>query len=263
MKKMIVLMLIISSHFTYAGSTAKQEAHFPSEAITTFSKSVEKYAASRGAKVFIVARLGRPKSELPKGVDFTHVAIAIYSTISLENGKTAKGYAIHNLYQTAKKPDKSELIMDYPADFFWGAYDLSAGIIIPNTQLQEKILSIYNNGWDKQLHNSEYSLLANPYNARYQNCTEYTLDVINSAIYNTTNYAQLKANTKAYFKADKIKISSLKLMLGQLTMKDLRMNDQHRKIQTATFTGIARYLEENDLLLEAIILKQHGEVESL
>jgi hypothetical protein len=41
--------------------------------------------------------------------------------------------------------------------------------------------------------------LANPFNIQFQNCTEFTLDLINAAIYQTKDIAQLKANAKAYF----------------------------------------------------------------
>ena len=258
-----LFILCIFSGELSAGSTAKAEAHFSPEQITGFAKQVEKYAAAQGARVFIIGRIGRPAEELPTGVTFTHTAIAIYSSISLPDGKTAKGYAIHNLYQNDKKLDRSDLVVDYPVDFFWGAYQLRAGIIIPTPELQQRLLHAYASGADKTVHRPDYSLLANPFNDHFQNCTEYTLDVINAAIYQTTDYQQLKANTKAHFKAQPIKINGLKLLLGSVLMEDVKIQDHSGKVVTATFDTISAYLAENSLLERALILEQDGSVKAI
>src|SRR5690606_22934133 len=86
-----------------AGSEAGGASHFTPEAIGQFAKSVEHYAAEAGARAFIIARQGRPESELPDGIRFTHTAIAIYSTVTTADGRQLKGYAIHNLYQKSDK----------------------------------------------------------------------------------------------------------------------------------------------------------------
>lgn len=259
----VVLILCAFSDKLFAGSTAKAEAQFAPEQITGFAKQVEKYAAAQGARAFIIARVGRPPEELPKGVTFTHTAIAIYSSITLPNGKTAKGYAIHNLYQNDKKLDRSDLVMDYPVDFFWGAHQLRAGIIIPTPELQQRLLQVYASGVDKALHRPAYSILANPFNDRFQNCTEYTLDVINAAIYQTTDYQQLKANTQAHFKAQRIKISGLKMLIGSVLMEDVKIQDHSGKVVTATFDTIGAYLADNRLLERAIIFERDGSITSI
>lgn len=255
-----VLLLGFFSRDLYAGSTAGGEAQFAPQEISRFAKQVEKYAASQGARVFIIGRVGRAPEDLPKGVEFTHTAVAIYSSIDLPDGKTAKGYAIHNLYQLADKKDRSELVVDYPVDFFWSAQQMRAGIIIPDTQLQQRLLEAYTKGVQNQVHIPQYSVLANPYNAKYQNCTEHTLDVINAAIYQTTDYAQLKANTKAHFEAQQIKINGMKLLLGSMVMDDVKTSDQSSKVMTVTMGSIGQYLADNQLLKSAVIIEQDGQI---
>ena len=44
------------------------------------------------------------------------------------------------------KPHKSDLVTDYPVDFFWGAKRLSAGITIPNAAVQQRLIEAINNG---------------------------------------------------------------------------------------------------------------------
>jgi len=250
MKQLIVILLFTVTTFVHAGSNQATEAKFKPEQIATFAKNVEKYAAKQGARAFIIARLGQPKDKLPKGINFTHTAIAVYSQITLDDGKKVNGYAIHNLYQDAKESNRSSLVTDYPVDFFWGAHELKAGIIIPTEELQQKIIQVIASGQNKEVHNPKYSLIANPFNNKYQNCTEHTLNIINAAIYQTTDMKQLKANTKAYFEPQRVHVSRFKLGLGSLFADGVTTKDHKGKVSTASFGSIGRYLEKYDLLKE-------------
>lgn len=243
---LLICIFLLSAH-AFAGSNQTQEIKFTPEEVAAFAKNVEKYAAKKGARAFIIARVGQPKDKMPKGIDFTHTAIAVYSEITLDNGEKAKGYAIHNLYQNADNANRSSLVVDYPVDFFWGAYELKAGIIIPTPELQSKIIDVIASGKNKELHNPKYSLIANPFNNRYQNCTEHTLNIINAAIYQTTNLAQLKANTKAYFSPQRVHVSKFKLALGNWFADGVTTKDHQGKIYTTSFNSIGKYLENNQL----------------
>lgn len=253
MKLRIFLVLIAFLSLTAnAGSQANKSATIAPEKIIKFAKDVEKYAAKQGARAFIIARVGRPEKELPKGINYTHTAIAVYSTIQLSSGETAQGYAIHNLYQVDGKPNLSQLIQDYPVDFFWGAQQLKAGIIIPSDEIQTRLIDLIATGKNAQLHNPRYSVIANPMNNQKQNCTEYTLDLINAAIYKTTNIAQLKANTQAHFTPQSLKTSRFKLIFGSLLMDDVTTKDHSGKIATATFGAINNYLQQYELAKHSV-----------
>ena len=215
-----VLALTVSFNVT-AGSQAKQTATHKPEQIVSFAKNVEKYAAGQGARAFVIARVGRPQKDLPRGIRFTHTAVALYSDITLDDGELVKGYAIYNLYQKADQLDQSQLITDYPADFFWGADQLTAGVIIPTQEIQTRLIDIITTGKNQQLHNNNYSVIANPMNTQFQNCTEHTLDMLNAAIYQTMDIAKLKANTNAYFTPQRVHTSRVKLMFGSMLQDDI------------------------------------------
>lgn len=251
------ILFILSPIPSWAGSNNNQQAVLDPIAIKKFAKDIEKYAAAQGARAFIIARAGRPEKDLPKGIKFTHTAIAVYSSITLTNGEQVQGYAIHNLYQKEGELDKSSLVVDYPVDFFWGVQTLKAGVIIPTPQLQQRLIEVIASGKNKLVHNENYSVIANPFNNQFQNCTEHTLDIINAAIYQTTNIDRLKANAKAYFKPQRVKVSPFKLMLGKAFMDDVATKDHPNKIYTSTFSTIAHYLKKNELLEKAIIYKDN------
>ena len=263
MKQLIAILLFTVTSFVHAGSNQATEAKFKPEQIATFAKNVEKYAAKQGARAFIIARLGQPKDKLPKGINFTHTAIAVYSQITLDDGKKVNGYAIHNLYQDAKDSNKSSLVTDYPVDFFWGAHELKAGIIIPTPELQQKIIEVIASGQNKALHNPKYSLIANPFNNKYQNCTEHTLNVLNAAIYDSTDMSTIKQTIRQYFQPQTVHVSGFKLALGGLFSDDIRTSDHKGKPRTATFSTIAKYLSQYELLDGAYVMAQSGNVTQL
>ncbi|MEP4891140.1 MAG: DUF2145 domain-containing protein [Aliiglaciecola sp.] len=269
MKSTTVYLFIIVSIFSFispnalAGSQSDAPSQHAPEQIIKFAKDVEKYAASKGARAFIIARVGRPEKDLPEGIKFTHTAVALYSNITLDNGEIVQGYAIHNLYQQSGKANKSELVVDYPVDFFWGVHELTAGILIPSAEVQDKLIDLIASGKDKTLHNQNYSVIANPFNSTFQNCTEYTLDLLNSAIYNTQDVAQLKVNAKAHFQAQRVKTSPFKLFFGSMFMDDVTTQDHNGKVYTTTFTTIGQYLRENKLASEFITYTADGDINSL
>lgn len=221
-----------------------------------FAKRVETAMATKGARVAILARVGQPEHDLPPGFNYTHVAFAVYSQIKTTDGRSIPGYAIYNLYQDADHPDHSSLVTDYPVDFFAGVYALKTGILIPRPELQRRLLKVIASDTYRKLHNPAYSLVANPYNRKFQNCTEHTLDVLNAAIYRTDDIDIIKTDERAYFKAQKVSINPLKMLAGMVTMPDLKVTDQKHGIRTASFTTIARYLKQYDLLADELEVTQ-------
>lgn len=246
-----------------AGSNNTAQAKFEPERIVKFAKDVEKYGASQGAHAFIISRVGREEKDLPKGIRYTHTAVAVYSNITLDSGEVVRGYAIHNLYQKSDKPEKSQLITDYPVDFFWGAQALKAGIIIPTSEIQQRLINLIASGQNAELHNENYSVIANPFNQQFQNCTEHTLDMINAAIYQTNNVTKIKANTRAYFAPQRVHTSRMKLMFGAWLMDDVTTRDHKGKIATTTFTSIHQYLAQYELTQHAVDFYENGKTQTL
>jgi len=246
--KCALMILLLAPGAGNAGGSAKDVMVLPVEDVVRLAKKVESVAAENGARVFLVARVGRPANELPEGVEYTHVSFGVYSSITTSDNRVVPGYSLYNLYQRSDEPAKSDLVVDYPVDFLAPAHVLKAGVLIPTPELQQRLLDVISSGDWKLVHNPEYSALANPYNGRYQNCTEFVLDVINAAIYRTTDPEQLKANTRAHFQAQTIRINPLKLFFASIFKPDVRLGDQRGPIQSVTYQSIADYLGANGLL---------------
>jgi len=250
-----VFCLMLSASSVFAGSSqAGGEIFFKPEEIVAFAKKVEKTLGQKGARVAIIARVGRPRNKLPEGISFTHTAIAVYSQITTADGRNIPGYAIYNLYQRAGKPDVSDLIQDFPVDFFAGVEVLEAGIIIPSPELQKRLLAVIASPTYKALHNPNYSVIANPFTLDFQNCTEFTLDLVTAAIYETSDLKVIKANEKAYFEPQPININPLKLLFGSMFVADVATSDHPGSPVTSTFTTIGNFLTKYDASSEKLIV---------
>lgn len=254
MKKLIIILIftLVIPVFTVTASADSSAAvantNLNPDDVARLAKKVERIAAENGANVIILARIGRNPEALPKGIHYTHTAIGVYSMIKTEDGKEIPGYAIYNLYQESDDPSKSYLAVDFPFDFFASAQSLKAGIIIPERELQERILKTITDGKHEVVHNPRYSAMANPFNSSYQNCTEHTLDIINAAIYQTTDMQQLKKISSEHFEPQKVHISGLKLAIGSLFISDVTTTDHSGEIKTATYTTIGNYLDKYGLM---------------
>jgi len=241
--------------FSSASLGGGETTHFKAEEVISFAKKVERTLASKGAHVAILARMGRPLSEMPPGMHFTHVAFVVYSQIQTADGRTLPGYSIYNLYQYDDHPDKSRLVQDYPVDFFSGVAQMEAGILIPSAELQQRLIKMIASPAYASLHEPRYSVIANPYNESHQNCTEFTLDVINAAIYQTTDVKQLKQVAQKYFVAHPVEVNPFKLMLGSMFSAEVATADQPSKPVTATFERISDYLLKYDQGAEVLTVK--------
>lgn len=260
MKFLVKIVFVLALVFGFfhpgaeGGSQSGGAAHFKPEEIAAFSKKVERRLAEKGAGVAVVARVGRPRDKLPKGMSYTHTGFAVYSQITTADGRQIPGYAMYNLYQKSDKPDVSELVQDYPLEFFAAVEVLEAGVIIPSPELQERLLEVIASPVYRKLHNPKYSVIANPFTLGLQNCTEHTLDVIVAAIYRTDDLRFIKANEKAYFEAQPVNVNPVKLAIGSMISADVAISDHPGPPVTATFETIGRFLKKYDAATEILTI---------
>ena len=251
----IALLLVSLPSFAFINSSQNGPIKdIDVEAVAAFSKQVEHTLAKEKARVAIVARTGRAQSELPDGVTFTHIGFAVYSDIIKEDGEKQRGYAMYNLYQTTERLDRSELVQDYPFKFFSQAHSMKAGIIIPEEALQRRILEVIHSPLYKKLHNPVYSAMASPFNNNKQNCTEFALNVIQAALYDTEDMGDIKNSINAHFEPYKIAVNPFKVMLGAMLSSELAVTDHQGDFRTTTFSTIKQYMEENGLAKKTLLI---------
>jgi hypothetical protein len=231
--------------------------HFTAEQAAAFSKQVERDLASKGARVAMVFRAGRMRDQLPEGISYTHGAFWVYRTIKTADGGTLSGYAVYNLYAgdgKAWSKIESRLVQDFPLDFTRGSTVNDMAVIIPSPEMQRRIIAVIDSPTYQKVHNPAYSLVANPWSRKYQNCNNFMLNVIASAIWNTDDPNQITADLKAHYKPTIVKANAVLRLFGPIADQRLRTDDQQGPIRTATYESLAAFMAENNLLQEHYIL---------
>jgi hypothetical protein len=232
-------------------STSATAAHFTAAQAAAFSKQIETDLAARGARVAIVFRTGRPRSQLPEGIAYTHGAFWIYRDIKTADGGTVPGYAVYNLYAGDNKAwpgDQSRLVQDFPLDFTRGSAVDDVAIIVPSPEMQRRLLAVIDSPTYRALHNTSYSLIANPWRSEHQNCNSFMLDVIAAAAWNTTDNGQIRANLRAHYQPALIKVAPLVRFFGPMADNRVKTDDQHGALRTATYESMAAFMRDNHLL---------------
>jgi len=267
MKRQIVAMLMLLATVVAVPAQAGSQAgggELTVEQAARTGKQLEQALAARSARVAIVARVGRPRDQLPDGIRYTHVAYAVYSQVQLADGSQVPGYTFYNLYQQADRPERSDLVTDYATDFYLGAVMEETAVLIPTPEVQRRLLGVIGSPAYAQLHNPDYSVIANPYDLSRQNCTEMVLDVLQTALYGEQAPAQRKANLSAYFEAQPVNVSPLKLMVGSVAAPDVTLADHHGEpVRTASFGSLGRYMSKYTLLSEGFEIGTDGQVKPL
>lgn len=243
--------IVLGSTELSAGAQTIREERFNYTQIATLAKGVERVLAAKRVRVAIISRVGLVENILPEGVNYSHAGFAVYSRIKTTDGRMVPGYAVYNLYQGEKRDGHSYLAQDYPVDYFSVAQVLDAGIVIPNEKLQTALSRTIMSKDYSSLHNQNYSVISNPFNSQFQNCTEFVLDVTFSSIYRTFNPVQLKKNISTFYKPQAVKFDGLKLAIAESTMPDVTTRDHVGPLAVATFSSIARFLLDNGIAIEA------------
>lgn len=243
----LCLVLPAGATSATAGSSEAGRPQLPAAEVATFSNRVQQDLAARGAKVAIVARMGRNPASLPRGVRYTHVSFWVFSTITDAQGRKGTGYRVYNLYQDGKNASRSHLVQDSPAEFFAGAYRFDAGIIIPGAALQAKLLRVITSPTYAGLHNPRYSVLSNPNTTAFQNCTEHTLDVLMAAALGTSDITRIKAQTAQHFAPQVIAVGGAKRAVAVMASSAMTTTDHGATIATATFGSIVRFMQANKM----------------
>jgi hypothetical protein len=232
-------------------------AHFTAPEAAGFSKQIETDLAAKGARVAMVFRTGRPRSQLPEGIAYTHGAFWVYRTIKTADGRALSGYAVYNLYAGdghAWPTTESRLVQDYPFDFTRGSMVDDVAVIVPSPEMQRRIVAVIDSPTYEKVHLPAYSLVANPWHRKYQNCNNFMLNVVGAAIWETDDPVRITADLKAHFEPTVVKAGPLLRLFGPIADGRLRNDDQHGPIRTATYESISAFMQKYGLLQQAYSL---------
>lgn len=239
----------------YSGSMRVTEpVFFTREEIDDFSDGVEQVLLERDVEVAILFRTGRAREDMPEGILYTHGAFWVRSTL-IDDGKEREGYAVYNLYQgDGNLSNTSGLYQDFPPDFIAGSIVNDVGLIIPSKELQGKLRELIASPRYQALHNPSYSIVSNPFNAMFQNCNEFMLDVMMAALFDTTETQELKGLAREHFEPQPVTMGPIVDFLAPIFIQDISVKDHEGPVRTATFRTMGQFLERQGALEEMLTL---------
>ncbi len=222
-------------------STNVGPALFDANTLDKYGSIITAELREKSVKAAIVSRSGQPRNKLPEGVLFTHSAFFLYQ-------EKSQDYAVYNLYHGEENRLVSSLVADSPADFLRLLRERDAGFIIPDTATQEQLYNYILSDQYGAVHQVNYSLISNPYDARFQNCNEFMLDTLAAMVWDMTDSLAIKKKFENSLQPSELKASFIRRYVGPLVDERLIMTDHEDKIWTTTSQTLANFLKSEGRL---------------
>ncbi len=230
-------------------SSPMGEPLFERALLEDYGEQIISHLTDSDVKVAIISRAGQKRRKLPKGVKFTHSAFWVF-----EPKDGTPHYAVYNLYHGEENRLISSLVKDDPADFLRLTREHDVGVIIPTAAAQAKLMEYIKSPRYGEVHQINYSLISNPFDARLQNCNEFMLDSLAAMFWETPNSTEIKTRYKDVLKPTELKASFIRRKVGPVVDERLIMADHEEDILTTTRQTLAQFLESQGALEKAYIM---------
>lgn len=253
--RMSIVLVVLATTRVHAGGSADCTFgvdRFGEPAIRELALGLNDELDARKVNVAIVARAGRLRAEMPKGINYTHVAFIVFEPVIGADGATFHTYTVYNLYQGARGQEAtSYLKQDFTYDFVAGVAEPDVAVCVPTDALQQRIVRVIRSPAYRALYTADYNIVANPWVDHYDNCVTHALKVCVAAIYQTDDRARIYEDIRAYFHPTRVRLGLIQ-SLGSHFVPELRRDDMDtRGLQTATYDSLKAFLVENGLVKEA------------
>lgn len=251
-----LLTCILWSPTAHAGRSCDEKPADPNRLMQGFelAQKVKLSLDQSGAQLAIIARIGQDLSKYQ--LKYSHLGIVR----KLEDGRWM---VMHELNQCGTA--RSDLYNEGLANFFMDdPYRYEAMLMIPNTEIQKRILNTINSSTAKTLQDPRYNMLAHPFSTKYQNSNQWALETMAAALANdvqVSNREQAQSWLKyANYRATTLEIPMLTRLGGRMFRANIAFDDQpfDRRmaghIDTVTVDSIDRFLQTRDKNLQHIVV---------
>ena len=247
---------ILISAPAHAGRSCDEKPADPNRLMQGFelAQKVKINLDQSGAELAIIARIGQDLSKYQ--LRYSHLGIVR----KLEDGRWM---VMHELNQCGTA--RSDLYNEGLANFFMDdPYRYEAMLMIPNIEIQKRILGTINSSTPKALQDPRYNMLAHPFSTKYQNSNQWALETMAAALANdvqVSNREQAQSWLKyANYRPTTLEIPMLTRLGGRMFRANIAFDDQpfDRRmaghIDTVTVDSIDRFLQTRDKNLQHIVV---------
>lgn len=251
-----LLTFCLWSPTAHAGRSCDEKPADPNRLMQGFelAQKVKVSLDQSGAELAVIARIGQDLSKYH--LQYSHLGIVR----KLEDGRWI---VMHELNQCGTA--RSDLYNEGLANFFMDdPYRYEAMLMIPNIDLQKRILNTINSSTPKVLQDPHYNMLAHPFSTKYQNSNQWALETMAAAFASdiqVSSREQAQTWLKfANYRATTLEIPMLTRLGGRMFRANIAFDDQpfDRRmaghIDTVTVESIDRFLQSRDKNLQHIVV---------
>jgi hypothetical protein len=237
-----------------AGQSCEEKPADPQKIMQGFelAQKVKLQLDNANAELAIIARVGQDLSKYH--LRYSHLGI-------VRKDETGRWIVMHELNQCGTA--NSDLFNEGLANFFMDdPFKFESLLLIPSTEVQEKIINKLNSPTARQLHEVHYNMLAFPFSTRYQNSNQWALELMAASLTNDVNIQQ-REQAQAWLKFAGYQASTLEIPMmtrlgGRMFRANIAFDDQpfDRRmaghIDTVTVDSIDHFLQLRDKGLQRI-----------
>lgn len=207
-----------------------------------------------GAQVALIGRVGADLSE--HGLRYSHMGFV------WRDHPAGRWYVIHELNTCGT--GNSGIFDEGLGNFFLDdPFAYEALILIPSSEVQEKLVKALSGNAPGQMHSSDYSMIANPFSTRYQNSNQWLLEVMASALTAVVirEQAQTWLKQNGYVPST-LRISQSKRLGAKLFAANVKFDDHTSeewlaaRYNVVTVDSVKVFLAKLDKGTTSLVLKQ-------
>ncbi len=253
---------LVLSPAAQAGSSCEQRAIGPSEIqqAMRMADRTRQFLDASGAKLALVGRVGSDLS--PHGLRYTHAGAV------LRDHPAGPWTFVHLLNECGA--DRSGIYDEGLVNFFLDdLFAFEAVVAVPSAAVQQRMIAALEGPTATALHQSAYSLIANPFSTRYQNSNQWLLEVLATALPSETT-VKTRAQAQALlalrgFEPDEIRVGGLQRLGASLTRANVRFDDHDDtesaagRYRAVTVRSLIRFLRQVDTVAQPMVIGLQGE----
>lgn len=177
MKKPILASLaaalaISASALAGQGCEPRQPKPLEVHSALQLAHKVQQHLDALEANVAVIGRVGRDLSEYR--LRYSHIGLAV-------RDRTQNRWNVVHLLNHCGRADSDLYVQGLGNFFLDDLFRYEAVVLVPSRELQDRLAEAIANGGGRRLHQPNYSLIAHPYSAKYQNSNQWLLELAAAA----------------------------------------------------------------------------------
>ncbi|MES2103445.1 MAG: DUF2145 domain-containing protein [Pseudomonadota bacterium] len=250
LKRLAACLLLIVSASSHAGRSCEDYQPGAATVMSAMGLALKTRQSldESGAQLALIARVGQDLSKYH--LRYSHMGIA------WRDHPAGRWIIVHELNQcgTAESAPFNEGLANF---FLDDMFAFEALLIVPEPEVQQKLVAMLGNGASRRMHTPRYNMLSYPFSDSYQNSNQWVLEMLAAA---SARDADISSRSQAQawlkmtgYRAGTVNIPALTRLGARMFRANVAFDDQpfDRRmaglIDTVTVDSVVQFLEARKL----------------